>query len=223
MKFRKILVAEDFEGTNTGIVRILKETLTSSEVFTTKHCDNAFLKIKKALLDQQPYDLLITDISFEENYRERTLTSGIELIQAIRSVQPDLKIIVYSMESKPSKIHLLLNELNVKAYISKGRTDQEELMKAINKAYVNEQFISEKIKHILTKEHLFELNDYDATLLNKLSLGLKQKQISQEFITEQIEPSSISSIEKRINFLKEHFNANNTIHLITITKDMGLL
>ena len=38
-----------------------------------------------------------------------------------------------------------------------------------------------------------------------------------------IKPSSLSSIEKRLNKLRIDFKANNAIHLVSTAKDLGLI
>jgi hypothetical protein len=58
-----------------------------------KYCDEALLKIKKVLNDQ-PYELLISDLSFKADHNKNQLNSGEELIQAVRAVYR-YKIIVF--------------------------------------------------------------------------------------------------------------------------------
>jgi hypothetical protein len=68
-----------------------------------------------------------------------------------------------------------------------------------------------------------EFDDYDAKLLDQLSKGLSQDEISMLFKNNNTNPSGISSIEKRISKLRIQFNANNSTHLVTIVKDLGLI
>ena len=68
-----------------------------------------------------------------------------------------------------------------------------------------------------------EFDGYDVALITQLSKGWSQEEISQYFKTKNITPSSLSSIEKRINKLRIQFSANNTTHLVTIVKDLGLI
>jgi hypothetical protein len=46
-----------------------------------------FLQVKKALKDNDPYDLLISDLSFKIDHRHR-LTCGDELIEAVKKFSP---------------------------------------------------------------------------------------------------------------------------------------
>ena len=50
-----------------------------------------------------------------------------------------------------------------------------------------------------------------------------QEEISKTLKKKGCFPSSISTIEKRLKFLKEHFNASNPANLVAIAKDFGLM
>ncbi|WP_443632366.1 hypothetical protein ABXT64_07785 [Candidatus Marifrigoribacter sp. Uisw_064] len=60
-------------------------------------------------------------------------------------------------------------------------------------------------------------------IIKLLSNGLSQEDISFQFKNNQTSPSSLSSIEKRLNKLKIQFKAINSIHLVSIVKDVGLI
>ena len=68
-----------------------------------------------------------------------------------------------------------------------------------------------------------EIDEFDIQLINLLSKGWSQDDISEDLKTKNISPNSLSTIEKRLNKLKVQFKANNTIHLVAITKDLGLI
>ena len=119
--FKKILIAEDLKGINEGIFSFLNDNLQIEKLEVVQYCDEAYLKYKKAILDEEPYDLLITDLSFVDDHREEKLTSGDELATKIRETDSNLKIIVYSVEKKFSKIKKLINHVGLNGYVSKGR------------------------------------------------------------------------------------------------------
>lgn len=220
--FKKILVAEDIDSINIGLVSALQE-LDSVEVHHTKYCDEALLKIKKAKLDNVPFDLLITDLSFKEDHRTTIIKSGDELTEEARKVQPDIKVIIYSIEDRPVRIKMLFDSNNIDGYISKGRNSTSELIKAIEIIFDGNRYIPKSVVNSLKDDTLFEVETYDIDLLKCLSRGLLQEEISAEFKNKGYSSSSTSSIEKRINKLRTYFNAKNTTHLISITKDMGLI
>ena len=114
--FKKILIAEDIDSINFGINTLLKERY-EADIRNTKYCDEALLKVKRAIMEGQPFDLLITDLSFMEDHRESKIKNGEELIEAILTEQPDIKVIIYSIEDRPYKIKSLFEEYNIDAYI----------------------------------------------------------------------------------------------------------
>lgn len=221
--FNKVLVAEDLDSISIAVIQALEE-LAIVEVHHSKYCDDALLKIKKALLDNVPYDLLISDLSFKPDHRENRLTSGEELIAAVKKVQPDIKTIVFSIEDKSFRIKSLFNDLGINAYISKGRNSIPELQEAIQSLYNNEEInLSSEVTNALRDKSLFEIEDYDIAILKSLSKGLTLDIISLQFKNSGIKPNGSSSLEKRINKLKIYFKASNNVHLIAITKDLGLV
>ena len=50
-----------------------------------------------------------------------------------------------------------------------------------------------------------------------------QDEIIEIFKSSNVKPNSKSAMEKRLSKLKDFFKANNTIHLVSIVKDMGII
>ncbi|KAB8154461.1 response regulator [Kordia sp. TARA_039_SRF] len=220
--FTKVLIAEDMDDINTGVLTVLS-TLEIDTIHHAQYCDDADLKAKKALKDQKPYDLLITDLSFVKDHREQKLSSGEELIVKLKSRQPNLKVIVYSVEDKLQRVRRLVNEHGIDAYVCKGRKSLQELTTAIKKVYNGEQHLSQKVNNALSPKNDMEIDDYDIGLLKLLSKGLSQDEIAKDLKARSVSPNSLSSIEKRLSKLKIYFKANNAIHLIANAKDLGLI
>ncbi|MFV5689223.1 response regulator [Flavobacterium sp. ZT3R25] len=221
--FHKVLVAEDLDSISLTVVQILEE-LFVVEIHHAKYCDDAFLKIKKALHDEVPFDLLISDLSFKPDHRKNRFSTGEELIDAVKKVQPNIKTIVFSIEDKSFRIKSLFNNSGINAYVSKGRNSIPQLKNAIkNIFYSDEKIISPEISHLLKDKSILEIEAYDISLLKFLSKGLILDEIALEFKKTGVTPNGSSSIEKRINRLKLYFKASNNVHLISITKDLGLV
>ena len=221
--FHKVLVAEDLDSISISVGQALKE-LSVSKIHHSKYCDDALLKIKKAQLDNVPYELLISDLSFKADSRKTKLKSGEELIEAVKQIQPNIKIVVFSIEDKSFRIKSLFNNLGINAYVSKGRESIPELKKAIQGIFNgNTKIISPELSNILVNKALIEIEIYDIDILKLLSLGYTLEEISCSFKTKGRTPNGTSSIEKRINKLKTYFNASNNAHLMAITKDLGLV
>ncbi|WP_016990234.1 DUF5932 domain-containing protein [Flavobacterium sp. ACAM 123] len=221
--FTKVLIADDIDFNDVGAAQILKE-LDVPEIQYAKYCDEALLKIKKAHIDATPFELLISDLSFKEDHQVNKLNSGEELIAAVKQLFPNIKIIVFSIENRAHRIKLLFDELNIDGYVLKGRNTIYDLKRAIQKAYNNEpENISPELLSLLQDKTTSEIDNYDVQLIRHLSLGLSQEKMETVLKQEGISPNSISSIEKRVNKLKIYFKANNTVHLIAIAKDLGII
>ena len=221
--FKKVLVAEDLDSISIAVVQVLEE-LQVPVIHHVKYCDEGLLKVKKALANNEPYDLLITDLSFKSDHRKVDLTCGDELIEAINKVQPKLKKIVFSIEDKSYRIKTLFNDLGINAYVTKGRNSIHELRNAIESTFNNEEkILSSDLSFNFNDKALIEIESYDISILQLLSKGYILESISKEFKDLSITPNGTSSIEKRINKLKIYFKANNNVHLIAIAKDFGLV
>ncbi|RZJ33805.1 MAG: response regulator transcription factor [Flavobacterium sp.] len=219
----KVLVAEDFDSVSIAVTKTLEE-LQISELHHSKYCDDALLKIKKALFEKAPFDLLITDLSFLEDGRQSRINTGEMLIAEVRRIQPELKILVFSVEDKPFKIKSLFDNYGIAGYIFKGRNSIPQLKQAISELEKGgKPYLSPELSNIRSSNGVSEIDEYDITLLKYLALGLTQNEISAKFQQTGISPSSRSAVEKRINRLKIHFMANNSVQIVVMAKDLGFI
>lgn len=220
--FKRILIADDLDSINQGIL-MTANRLGIPEVMQVQYCDDAYLKIKKGIRDGQPFELLVTDLSFKSDHRAQKYSSGEELIAVIRKEHPELRIIVYSIEDRPGKVRKLFTEFGIHGFVVKSRKGLKELQAAISQAASGGRFLSPQIEVALQQNDGHELTDYDIELMRHLSNGLSQDEISRLFKSQGISPSSLSSIEKRLNKLRIQFGANNAIHLVAMVKDLGIV
>lgn len=220
--FKKVLVNEDMEDINRGVYTMLSD-LNIEKIDQVQYCDDAFLKIKRGLFDNAPYELLITDLSFKADHRSQKYPSGEALVAQLKKDNVDLKVIVYSVEDRLQRVRTLFHQHHIDGYVCKSRTGLKNLSQAILSIYNNEKYVSPEVKNALNSKANLDIDDYDIALVNNLSKGLSQDEISVLFRKNGISPSSLSSIEKRLNKLRIRFNATNAIHLVAIVKDLGLI
>ncbi|MFB9076759.1 response regulator [Flavobacterium procerum] len=221
--FKKVILAEDFEEFNLAVKQTL-EDFNIVDFQHAKYCDDALTKIRIAIQEQKPYDLLISDLSFKKDHREVKIESGDELIQKVREIQPNLKIIAYSIEDKNPRIKSLFENSEIDAFVLKGRNSITDLKKAIQILSSSDQkFISPEIASALQEKNNYEIDDTDIKILKYLAAGTSQDEIIEIFKSSDIKPNSKSAVEKRLSKLKDFFKANNTVHLVSITKDMGII
>jgi DNA-binding NarL/FixJ family response regulator len=221
--YNKVLIAEDIDTINLAIQLTLFQLMITN-MHHVKYCDDALLKVKKSILDDDPFDLLITDLSFEPDGRAVKLTAGEQAIIEIRKIQPNIKVIVYSVEDKKHRIKELYRNYGINAYVHKNRNSIEQLKIAITATFQSETaYISPELQPLLGDKTNRQLDQIDIQILEHLALGTTYDQIAIKFKIENIVPSSKSAVEKKVNKLKDFFKANNTAHLIAITKDLGII
>ena len=221
--FTKVLIADDIDFNDVGAAQVLKE-LGVQEVQYSKYCDDALLKLKRAALDGVPFDLLVSDLSFKSDHQINQLNSGQELTQAVKSLFPELKVIVFSIEDRSHCIKALFDDLKINGYVLKGRNTMYDLKVAVQKAFLNQpNNVSAELWSLMQENPTTEIDAYDIILMKKLSLGVSQEQMEQVLKLEGVTPNSKSSIEKHLNKLKIYFQANNSVHLVAIAKDLGII
>jgi DNA-binding NarL/FixJ family response regulator len=220
--FRNVLIADDLGSINKGVLSAL-HSLGIETADQVQYCDDAYLRIKKSYLDNNPIDLLISDWSFKADHRVQKFNSGDELAEQLRKEFPKLKIIMFSIEDRINKIRNLFSSNLVDAYVCKGRNGLHDLTAAIDAVNNNNIFVSTQVSNALGKKTNMEIDDQDIVLLRELSRGHTHEEISAIFKSHNFKASSLSAIEKRTLRLRDKLKANNAIHLVANAKDLGLI
>lgn len=220
--FKKILIAEDHEMGSLSVQKTLEE-LNIPNVDYVYYCDDALAKVQKSIRDNELYDLLITDLSFEEDHYKQNIKDGKELIRKVKELQPSLKVIVFSGEHKPGIIDSLFNEYQINGYVRKARHDSKELKKSIASVFINEKYIPLELKQDLKKFNSYVFSAYQITLVSLLAKGVLQKNIPDHLKEKGMKSSSLSSIEKKLNSLKEDLQVTSNEQLVAFCKDIGII
>ncbi|WP_047246517.1 DNA-binding response regulator [Maribacter thermophilus] len=220
--FKKVLIAEDFQDTNKGIVDALETRLQIETIQEELYCDTAFNRFKLAYDKGEPFELLITDLSFKETHVKRRLTSGKELIDAVRGVDENCKVIVNSMIDDPGEINPLFTDQKINGYVCKGRYSLNELVNAIHEVYQNRTYVSPNL-NLNAANAVHEMDKYDLMILKDLAEGYTKKEISARLKKQNISPNSESTIDKKVSRLFDEFGAKNTHHLIAKLIKQGKL
>lgn len=220
--FDKVLIVEDQQSFNLSVKKTLEE-MGMPHAHYAYYCDDALRQIKYALKVNDPYDLLITDLHFEEDERLQQLNGGAALVKAVKAIQPGIKILVFSAESKLAVIDHLLKELDIHAYVRKARRDVDELKKALAAIYQNRKYLSTGLRHSIRETNAYDFSDYDIVLIRLLSQGVLQKDIPFHLEKMQLKPSGLSSVEKRLNNMREALDFTKNEQLIAMCKDMGVI
>lgn len=218
---KKVLIAEDHESINISVQKTVEE-LNIAPPDHVYYCDDALAKIQHALKKGEPYDLLITDLYFEKDENKQKIPDGFSLIPAVRQLQPDIKILVFSAEQKPSVIEPLYDDLHIDGYVQKARHDMKELNAAFEMIAKNQCYRPRQLTKV-ARQIGHNYTDYDKTILSLLAEGMRQNQIPEYLRKNKIRPSSLSSLEKRLNQIKETEGFTNNEQLVLFCKKWGII
>ena len=103
--------------------------------------------------------------------------------------------------------------------IVKGTKELAEALTVIPR----QLYLSPQVANALDPNQHLDIEDFDIELLSLLAKGKSQEEISQYLKRHHISPSSLRTIEKRLNKLRIQFKAKNVIHLVAQAKDLGLI
>lgn len=220
--FQKILIAEDHESSNFSVQKVMEE-LKIPVIDYVYYCDDAYACHKKALKSGLRYDVLITDLLFEEDHRNQNIKNGRELIKCCRKNQPELRTIVFSAEHRLGVIDSLFKDDDINAYVRKARSDSKELKNAVEAVYEGKSYLSHNLKLPVKSLNTLEFSNYDITILQLLSEGVLQKEIPKHLKILDLFPNSLSSVEKRLNTIKIQLKVNNNEQMIAFCKDLGII
>jgi len=220
--FKRVLIAEDHESTSISVRKTLEE-LNITQTEYSYYCDDALMHIKKNVNAEITFDLLITDLSFEEDHRKQELAGGVELINAIKQIQPNIKVLVFSAENKPALIDELFKKHGINGYVRKARHDAKDLKLAIDALSKGKTYISPDLKQSVKEKNTFEFTPYDIAIITQLSQGTLQKNIPVYLQENNLKPFGLSSVEKRLNMMKELLEFTKNEQLVAYCKDFGII
>jgi len=219
---RKVLIAEDHESANISVQKTL-ELLQVRSIDHVYYCDDALAKIEFAKQAGESYDLLISDLFFEQDYRAQKISGGAALIAAARAVQPELKILIFSAENKPAVIDSLFRNYEIDGFVRKARNDAAELQVAFEKIAGNQRHYPKQLAEYAKHQNAHNFTDFDVTIISLLAQGVPQKNIPEYLQQHNIKPSGLSSVEKRFNQIRSVFEFSNNEQLVAFCKDMGII
>lgn len=219
---KKVLIAEDHQHANLSVQKTLEE-LGFTEPDYVYYCDDALLKIRKGVQDGRPYDLLITDLSFESDGTRQKLEDGVALIAAARKEQAALKILVFSAEHRAAIIENLFDKLAIDGYVRKARHDARELETAIGLIGQGQRYYPRHLMQLIQKKNAHDFTQYDIVVLSLIAGGERQDKIPPYLRQHKIEPYGKSSLEKRLKLIREKLEFTNNAQLIAYCKDMGII
>lgn len=218
----KVIIAEDHESSNLSVQKILEE-LKIRQGDYVYYCDDAMSRITMAQKAGLPYDVLITDLYFEDDGSTQTLKDGYALIQAVRAIQPDIRILVFSGEDRPAVISRLYTEYEIDAYVRKARHDVKELKASFEAFARRQKYYPHGLVQLTKQTNSYNFTEGDMTIIRLLAQGYRQKEIASYLSQRNIKPCSLSSIEKRLNQIREELGFSKNEQLVLFCKEAGVL
>jgi len=218
----KVIIAEDQEFANLSVQKTMEDFQISHHDYAF-YCDDALTKIQLAKQKNQPYDLLITDLNFEDDGSVQKIANGYDLIRSVRAVQPDIMILVLTAEAGPAIIDKLFKHYEVDAYVRKARHDAKELKLAFDALSKGERYYPRALAQLVKQSNTYEFTAFDIIITRLLSQGYQQNEIPDYLRLHNIKPSSLSTIEKRLNQIREELGFSKNEQLVLFCKEAGIL
>jgi two-component system, NarL family, captular synthesis response regulator RcsB len=218
----KVIIAEDQEFANLSVQKTMEE-LRIRQVDHVYYCDDALNRIQAAKQKGQPYDLLITDLYFEADGTVQKIGGGFDLIRSVREVQPDIMILILSAEHRPATIDMLFKTYEIDGYVRKARHDAQELKSAFDSLSKGQQYYPRTLAQLVKQSNTHEFTEFDINIIQLLSQGYQQNEIPAYLRQHNIKPSSLSTIEKRLNQIREELGFVKNEQLVLFCREAGIL
>jgi two-component system nitrate/nitrite response regulator NarL len=176
VKSYSVLLADDHQILLDG----LRSLIESSKTFEVKNMASNGVDALN-FLKKNEYDILVTD------YEMPGLT-GLELVKAARTLQPEIKIIVLSMHDDPAVVKEMLRE-GANGYILK-KDSHRSLNDALQKVVDGKRFLSDEVSEILIhaddEEEKGTLTARETEVLRLVAKEFNSRQIAEIlFISER--------------------------------------
>jgi len=219
----KILLVDDHQLIIEGILSCLKN-IDGLEIETANSCDEAFSKIKSNL-QTNPFQLVFTDLSFDNQSQNNNLDSGEALIKAIQDEEIPIKVGVITGHSETNRVFNVIHNLNPSAYILKGNCSTDELNFAIQKMLKDEVYYTHEIHQKLLKRALVEIQMDDVAIQILKELPRHAKISNLEGLIKKNDGSllKVRSIESKLSKLRTDLQANNNTDLVLKAKELGIV
>ncbi|MCR8667457.1 response regulator [Aestuariibaculum sp. M13] len=189
------------------------------KIETASCCNSAISKIENKGFNEN-LDLVILDISIPP-CEEKKIFSGEQLGMFIKSIVPNLKILVITSYDDSLRINNILSNLNPDGFLVKKDISSLDLILAIETIISGHPFYSNTVNLLIKKRmaNKIILDEKDLRILMELSNGSRMKELID------VVHLSKAGIEKRRRLLKVAFEVNGKSdrELILEAKKRGFL
>ncbi|MFY0628902.1 MAG: response regulator transcription factor [Flavobacteriaceae bacterium] len=219
----KILVVDDHKLMLQGICNALGE-FPNYETKCLNTCDDAYAAIKEAERSD-PFDVLFTDLSFDNKTSTTVLDGGEALIGKIKKDEIAIKTGVISGHSETNRIFNVINNLNPDAYILKSHCSGDELNFAVQQMMKGNSFYTHEVHQKIQKRKVVHIlmDEIAIQILKELP---KQPKIGNlEGIISKSDGTLLKkrAIENKLANLRIDLGANNNTDLVIKAKELGII
>lgn len=220
----KIIAVDDHNFLLEGIVNALNK-YPEIEIIGKSTCDDAYIEIKKAIADKIPFDILFTDLSFDNLSDTVKIIGGEELIKKLYNEKITIRKGVITGHSSINRVFNVIHNLKPQAYILKSNCEGDELYFAVQKMMKDEFFYTHSIHEKLMRRRIVEIqmDDVAIQILKELPRHSKIKNMIGVIQNSKGVELSLRTIENKLSNLRIDLNANNNIDLFTIAKELGIV
>jgi two-component system, NarL family, captular synthesis response regulator RcsB len=212
----KVIIAEDQESSNLS-VQITMDELRIRQHDYFYYCDDALNRIRMAKIAGLPYDVLITDLYFEDDGKLQIIRDGFGLIAAAREIQPDIRVIVFSAENKPAIIRSLYDTLHIDGFVRKARHDVRDLKTAFTTIISGDRYYSRETAQLLKQHKAYDFSEFDVSIIRLIVEGCSQKEIAHTL------DKHVNTIEKRLKKMRDEHGFSKNEQLVLACRNAGFL
>ena len=180
-----VFVADDHGIMRDGLRRLLDET---DDLRVVGEAADGHEVLRRAA-EPEAWDILLLDLSLQG-------PSGVELLEKLRPLRPDLKVVVLSMYPEDQHGPQMLRA-GARAYLAKGRSGTE-LLDALRKVARGESYVTDVIaRHLLAQEPSAheELSRREYEIFMMLARGTQPSDIASDL---KLGPTTVSTYVARI-------------------------
>jgi DNA-binding NarL/FixJ family response regulator len=189
-------------------------------VTSASNCNAALEAINNYVSSKKKLDIVFLDIRLPKS-EDGKFISGEDIGIKIKAVLPETKIIISTTLNDNYRLHSLLKSVDPDGFLIKNDVTPYELIRAIDAILKGLEYYSKTVLSLLRKQisNEFVLDDIDRKMLHEISLGTKMKDFPK------ILPLSIAGIEKRKRRLRELFDVKTSSdrELLQLARDKGFI
>ncbi|OCX50588.1 hypothetical protein BEL04_22700 [Mucilaginibacter sp. PPCGB 2223] len=192
---RRIFIVDDHFLIPQGLTALLSD-LDGFEISGASNNPNEVM----ALLNRNPTDILITDISMPQ-------MSGIDLTRLVLEKYPKMRVLALSMHCEPATVKQMI-DAGVSGYLMKDTT-KEEMVSALNAIANGEQYFSAEVQMAIARiNSMIRFTERETEIIKLIAKNYSSREIADKLaISERTVETHRSNILRKTS-------STNTVGLL---------